>query len=167
MAQRLGIKGPLKHDDGLALGISEVTLLDLTAAYTTVANDGLLATPRTVASVEDNMGRVVPGKGVGVGRVLDRKVAEVMRVMLEGVVEKGTGVAARPGFWAAGKTGTTTDYRDAWFIGFTPQIVVGVWLGNRQNEPLEKVQGGHFAGSHLAEHRPISPFSAGSHGIMM
>ena len=141
MAQRLGVKGPLKHDDGLALGISEVTLLELTAAYATIANDGILAVPYMVASVEDNMGQVVPRKEEG-RRVLSRKVAEAMSVMLEGVVQKGTGAAARPGVWAAGKTGTTTDYRDAWFIGFTRQIAVGVWLGNRENEPMEKVTGG-------------------------
>ena len=141
MARRLGVKGPLKYDDGLALGISEVTLLELTAAYATIANDGILAIPYTVASMEDNMGQAVLRKEEG-RRVLSRMVAEAMSVMLEGVVQKGTGAAARPGVWAAGKTGTTTDYRDAWFIGFTRQIAVGVWLGNRENEPMAKVTGG-------------------------
>ena len=141
MAQRLGIKGSLKHDDGLALGISEVTLVELTAAYATVANGGVLAVPYTVGSVEDNMLQVVHRKDED-RRVLSRKIAEIMADMLEGVLRKGTGAAARPGVWAAGKTGTTTDYRDAWFIGFTRQIVVGVWLGNRQNEPMGKVTGG-------------------------
>jgi penicillin-binding protein 1A len=141
MAQRLGVKGPLEHDDGLALGISEVTLLELTTAYAAVANGGRLVTPYTVASVEDNMGKVVPRKDED-RRVLSRKVTEVMKVMLQGVVQKGTGAAARPGVWAAGKTGTTTDYRDAWFIGFTRQIVVGVWFGNRNNERMEGVSGG-------------------------
>jgi penicillin-binding protein 1A len=146
LARRLGIKGPLEDDDGLALGVSEVTLLELTTAYATVANGGLLVTPYTVSSVEGNMGQVVAQKDEG-RRVLSGKLAEVMSAMLEGVVQKGTGVAARPGVWAAGKTGTTTDYRDAWFIGFTRQIVVGVWLGNRKNEPMGKVTGGSLPGN--------------------
>ena len=75
-------------------------------------------------------------------RVLKPEIAKAMQEMLTGVVRKGTAAAANPGIWAAGKSGTTDDYRDAWFIGFTRSLVVGVWMGNEKQRPMNGVTGG-------------------------
>ena len=130
----------------LALGTYEARLVDLTAAFASVANRGRMVIPYSVQRVLDSAGtetltRVLPASSE-IRQVLAPQHANMMRQMLAGVVERGTGKAADPGFWAAGKTGTTTASRDAWFIGFTEQYVAGVWLGNSDNEPMRGVSGG-------------------------
>jgi len=130
----------------LALGSFGARLVDLTAAFASIANDGAMVVPYCVQRVQDSAGtetlvRVLPARPQ-VRQVLEARHAATMRRMLAGVVQRGTGRAANPGFWAAGKTGTTTDYRDAWFIGFTEQYVAGVWLGNSDNRPMQGISGG-------------------------
>jgi penicillin-binding protein 1A len=130
----------------LALGTYEARLVDLTAAFASVGNAGRMVIPYSVQKVQDSTGietlRRVPSKISEIRQFIAPQHADVMRKMLSGVVQRGTGKAADPGFWAAGKTGTTTANRDAWFIGFTEQYVAGVWLGNSDNKPMLGVSGG-------------------------
>ncbi|MFC3125417.1 transglycosylase domain-containing protein [Pseudoroseomonas globiformis] len=138
------------HADGeagdLALGTYEATLVDLTAAFASIANRGRMVIPYSVQRVQDSTGaesltRVRPPTSE-IKQVVASRDADAMRQMLSGVVQRGTGKAADPGFWAAGKTGTTTGNRDAWFIGFTEHYVAGIWLGNSDNKPMLGVSGG-------------------------
>ena len=142
MCARFGIP---QDDEGpsVVLGAGSVTLLDLTAAYAALANGGVGVWPHGLDSVRDRDGRIVDKpSGGGPGRVADADTtAEVVRILAQVLVE-GTGRNARLPIPAAGKTGTTQDGRDAWFVGFTDRYVVGVWLGNDDNSPMEKVGGG-------------------------
>jgi penicillin-binding protein 1A len=129
-ARRAGIQSPLPHDLTLALGSGDVTLLELTSAYATFANQGVHMEPLMVRYVTDAQGRLVE-ENIPQGReAIDPVVAVGLTEMLRGVIERGTGVAARvlerP---LAGKTGTTNDFSNAWFVGYTPSIVAGVWIG--------------------------------------
>lgn len=142
-AQRLGITSPLKREAGLALGASEVTLLELTAAYGTFANHGAGVWPYGVAEVSDEAGTVVYRRlGSGPGLRIDPALVANMNRMLSAVVQTGTGRAANTGRPVAGKTGTTDDYRDAWFVGYSADHVAGVWLGNDDRTPMNRVTGG-------------------------
>jgi penicillin-binding protein 1A len=142
-AQRLGITSPLKREAGLALGSSEVTLLELTAAYATFANQGGGVWPYGVTEVVDSTGNVIYRRlGSGPGLRIDSRLVADMNRMLGAVVQYGTGRAANTGRPVAGKTGTTDDYRDAWFIGYSADTVAGVWLGNDDRRPMKKVTGG-------------------------
>lgn len=143
VARRLGITAPLADDVRLALGTSEVTLLELTTAYAVFANGGRAVEPRGVVEIRDAFDRVVwCDAGAPRAPVLAREHAEAMRAMLQGVVRRGTGKAADPGFFAAGKTGTTNDFKDAWFVGFTGRFVAGIWLGNEKPVAMRGVTGG-------------------------
>jgi penicillin-binding protein 1A len=143
-AQRLGIKSPLEPNASLALGTSEVTPLEMTAAYGAFANGGLRVQPYMVTEVQDNAGHMLYRRSPVAGsRVIADHVDRDMVAMLYGVVTEGTGrAAAISGHEAAGKTGTTQDYRDAWFIGFTGDYVTTVWVGNDDNKPMRNVTGG-------------------------
>ena len=130
LAREMGILSPLNKDLSLALGSSEVTLLELAGAYTTFANLGLRTEPVFITRITDRNGRVLETGTTKDERILDEETAYQMTRMMQGVIEEGTGKNA----WgleqeAAGKTGTTDTYRDAWFIGYTPEIVCGVWMG--------------------------------------
>jgi penicillin-binding protein 1A len=143
VARRLGITSDLLEVPSLALGATEVSLLELTNAYAHLANGGVLVRPYGILTIETVSGNTLythqdPESGI----VLAPDVVGRMNEMLEGVVTGGTGRAASIGRPAAGKTGTTSDYKDAWFIGFTPQLVTGVWVGNDDNTPMKKVTGG-------------------------
>jgi penicillin-binding protein 1A len=138
LANRVGLE-ELPRVPSLALGTGEVSLLDLTSAYTAFANGGILQSPTIVRRVEDANGRVLyRGESVG-RRVLSESTAFLMASMLSDVVNHGTGYSARQnGFTlpAGGKTGTTDDHADAWFIGFTPKLAAGVWVGYDQPQPI-------------------------------
>ncbi len=144
VARRLGIEAPLTNEVGIALGISEVTLLELTGAYAGIANGGRRVTPGTVLAIRDNADRTVwcrppPDRP----RVARADHVKALDAMLAGTVRTGTGRnAAVPGLRVAGKTGTTDDFRDAWFVGYTDRFVVGVWLGNEKPTPMKAVTGG-------------------------
>ena len=136
-ARRAGIQSPLPQDLTLALGSGDVTLLELTAAYGTFANQGVRMEPLMVRYVTDAQGRLVE-ENIPQGReAIDPAIAAGLTQMLRGVVERGTGVAARvlerP---VAGKTGTTNDFSNAWFVGYTPSLVTGVWLGHDRPRSL-------------------------------
>jgi penicillin-binding protein 1B len=131
-ATDLGITGPLPRVPSLALGVADTSLLELTAAYAVFASGGVRRPPDVVVAVTAPNGETLYAAPPGETRVLTPEVAYLMTHMLEGVVETGTARSAREAGLegpAAGKTGTTDDTRDAWFIGFTPDVVAGVWVG--------------------------------------
>jgi penicillin-binding protein 1A len=130
-AQRLGI-GNLPAVPSLALGSGEVSLLGMTSAYSAFANRGMMTPPSLIRRVEDASGQVLYMSSTRAERALSEATAYIMTSMMSDVINGGTAwQARRVGFTlpAAGKTGTTNDYRDAWFVGFTPHLVAGVWIG--------------------------------------
>ncbi|MBL6457182.1 PBP1A family penicillin-binding protein [Belnapia sp. T6] len=142
MAARLGIEGRFPNDASLALGTGEVTLLDLVAGYAAIANGGLRVAPFGIAGASAG-GRPQPVRRTPPRRVVAAEQAGTLRRMLEAVVARGSGrAAALPGRAVAGKTGTTQDSRDAWFIGMVGGQVIGVWLGNDDARPMDDVRGG-------------------------
>jgi len=143
-AKRLGIASPLEANASLALGTSEVTPLELTSAYAAFASGGIKTYPYFVTQVTDTAGRVLyRRKAPPQERVIASHVDRDMTEMMYGVVTDGTGRgAALPGRECAGKTGTTQDYHDAWFVGFTTDYVAGVWIGNDDSSPMKGVTGG-------------------------
>jgi len=143
VARRLGITSNMLAVPSIALGATEVNLLELTGAYAHLANGGVMVQPYGITSIETVSGNVLyQRQGSGSGIVLKPYVVSQMNEMLRSVVNEGTGRAATIGRPVAGKTGTTSDYKDAWFIGFTPDLVTGVWVGNDDNMPMKKVTGG-------------------------
>jgi penicillin-binding protein 1A len=129
-AKRLGISSPLAPYLSLALGASDVTLLELTTAYGVFANGGMYVPPVFITKVVDAQGTVLEEHFPEARRAVSPEIAYVMTNLLQGVIQRGTGRRVRAlGRPAAGKTGTTNDFRDAWFIGYTPEIIAGVWVG--------------------------------------
>ena len=142
-ARRLGITAPLKATPSLALGVGEVTLIELTAAYGAFANGGIGVWAHGIDEIRDDAGRVLYRRsGSGPGRVLDGRVAADVGAMLGAVITSGTGRAAAFGRPAAGKTGTSQEFRDAWFVGYSADLVAGVWIGNDNGQPMQGVTGG-------------------------
>jgi penicillin-binding protein 1A len=143
-ARSAGITSPLEANASLALGTSEVTPLELTAAYATFASGGMKAEPYFVTEVEDSRGHIYYArKNVTPVRTIPEDANMDLTAMLYDVVLEGTGHAARlADREAAGKTGTTQDYHDAWFVGFTTDYVTGVWVGNDDSKPMRNVTGG-------------------------
>ncbi len=145
MAKRLGITSPLHADASLALGTGEVNLVELTSAYATLANVGYGVFPFGFTEVRDARGNVVYHReGAGTGQIIAPHVLHEMDDMLTAVVSEsgGSGRAAAIDRPIAGKTGTSQDYRDAWFIGFSADYVGGVWFGNDDGTPMRKITGG-------------------------
>ncbi len=129
-ARKLGIKSPLTPYLSLALGSSAVTLAELTSAYAVFDNHGVKLGPVSILSITDSAGRVLYTNNSVPEQVLKPETAYLITYLLQGVIEHGTGWKARDlGRPAAGKTGTTNDYREAWFLGYTPSLVAGVWVG--------------------------------------
>ena len=142
MASRLGITTPIAHDPTIALGSSAVKLIDMATAYGVFANGGVKVEPYAVERVETITGNIVYQANNNYKRIIDVKTVAYMVEMLKQVVKQGTGRASAIGRPSAGKTGTTDSYRDAWFMGFTPDIVTGVWVGNDNNTTNGKLTGG-------------------------
>ena len=143
MARRLGITSTLRADASLALGTSEVTLLELTGAYGALANGGVNLSPHVIRRVRTDRGMVLHARGKAPPLVAAAS-AHVGKVndMLHTAMVAGTGRRALlAGHDAAGKTGTTQDNRDAWFVGFTGHLTAGVWVGNDDNSPMRGVSG--------------------------
>ena len=142
-ARRLGITSDLDRHPSLALGASEVTLLDLTGAYATFANSGRGAMPYGIRAIRTRDGKVLYERtGGGPGRVVAPRHVRRMTDLMRANVVWGTGQRADPERPAAGKTGTTQNARDAWFVGFTADLVAGVWMGNDDGSPMHDVTGG-------------------------
>ncbi|HZH10035.1 MAG TPA: penicillin-binding protein 1A [Microvirga sp.] len=147
-AQRLGITSPLQANGSLALGTSEVTPLELVSAYAPFANGGIGVTPYVISEVKTLDGKIVykrPANSGNLGRVIDPATVAMMNEMMHNTFVIGTARSAQvPGWPMAGKTGTTDDYKDAWFVGFTGNLVAGVWLGNDDGELTKRVTGGNL-----------------------
>lgn len=146
-AERFGITSKLPPYLPIALGSAEITLLEQTSAYSVFPNDGVRVSPRYITRVTDYEGRVLEEDFPEVKDVISERTARVMTSMLREVVLHGTGIAAaRLPFPVAGKTGTTNDFTDAWFVGFTPTMTCGVWIGYDEKKSLgAKETGAHAA----------------------
>ncbi len=142
-ARRLGITSALKTHPSLALGASEVSLIELTSAYAVLANNGRGVWAHGISDIRSAAGeRLYRRAGSGSGEVIGRRALRQMVGMLTAVVARGTARAAAMPWPAAGKTGTSQESRDAWFIGFTRDLVAGVWVGNDDGRPMKGVTGG-------------------------
>jgi penicillin-binding protein 1A len=143
-ARRLGIGSALRQDASLALGTSEVTLLELTGAYGVIAHGGRNLEPYIVRRVRTAAGKVLfERRAESSTMLIAPRIAGALNDMLLGVVSAGTGRrAALAEHAAAGKTGTSQDFRDAWFVGYTAHLIGGVWVGNDDARPMRKVTGG-------------------------
>jgi len=143
LANRLGITSELARDASIALGTGEVNLLELVSAYAPFANGGTGILGYGISEIRDTAGKTLYRRtGSGPGPVVAPNLVGMINDMLTGVIAHGTGKAAALPRPAAGKTGTTQEYRDAWFIGYTADLVAGVWLGNDDDTPMNKVTGG-------------------------
>lgn len=142
-AKRLGITSPLNADPSIALGTNEATLIDMVTAYAAFCNNGFGVWAYGVNKISDKEGNVIYKRVSGeLGQVMTSMHAAQMNEMLAEVINSGTGKAAKLQIPAAGKTGTTQDYRDAWFIGYTPDYITGVWIGKDDGSPMDKMYGG-------------------------
>ncbi len=144
LAQRLGIKSELRPSPSIALGTSEVSVLELTGVYGVLASGGLSVAPHAIRAVRTGAGAAVYTRPAYPQRMLvsPDHVGEISD-MLHSAVTSGTGRRALlPRHPTAGKTGTTQEFRDAWFVGYTAQLVAGVWVGNDDGKPMNKVVGG-------------------------
>lgn len=145
MAHRLGVSSELKRNLAISLGAGEVTLWDMTRAYATFANDGVRLDPFLIDRVDTTRNTIAYQRRSHIPtQVYDPTRARQMTAMLADVIEFGTGKRAKlsDGREAAGKTGTSQSYRDAWFIGYTADIICGVWVGNDEFTPMRGVSGG-------------------------
>ncbi|HPF47950.1 MAG TPA: penicillin-binding transpeptidase domain-containing protein, partial [Emcibacteraceae bacterium] len=143
MAKRLGITSPITAEPSLALGTSELNLLELTAAYSVVARGGIETKPYGIIEIQNSAGQILyrhmPGPEV---RLLDQEVAFTMNSMLQNTVATGTARAALMDFPVAGKTGTTQNYKDALFVGYGKDMINGVWVGKDDSTAMKGVTGG-------------------------
>ncbi len=147
LAHKMGITTPIDDTPAMVLGSSAVKVLDMAVAYLTVANGGYAAWPYTITEIYTRDGYPVYTRlhdDEDRQRILDDNTVEEMTEMMADVIAEGTGKRARLPFFAAGKTGTSQDNRDAWFVGFTDRYVAAVWLGNDDNSPMKGVSGGNL-----------------------
>jgi penicillin-binding protein 1A len=145
-ARRLGITSPLTATPSLALGTSEVSLLELTGAYVPFSNGGLGVIPHVIERIRTTDGKLLYERsGDGPGVVVDPAYVAMMNSMMKDTLARGTGrKAAIAGWPAAGKTGTSQDFRDAWFIGYTGVLTAGAWFGNDNSRPTRKASGSNL-----------------------
>lgn len=145
-SHKAGIKSKLRSDLSLALGTSEITPLEIASAYATIANLGVQIDPVSIIRIEDNKHKILKENITQKNKVFKEETCYVLITMMEEVIKRGTGWNAKIGRPAAGKTGTTNDFVDAWFIGFTPDLVTAVYIGNDDRKPLgNKMTGGVVA----------------------
>jgi penicillin-binding protein 1A len=147
-ARRMGVESDLSPDLSLALGSSGLSLLELTTAYSVFDNGGMLVKPIFIYSIEDRSGQIIEENHPSLHESISKETAYIMTDLLKAVIKEGTGWRAkalrRP---AAGKTGTSNDLKDAWFLGFTPGLVTGVWAGYDDQKPMGKGETGSRAAS--------------------
>ena len=177
MAHTLGIQSAMPAELAVALGAAEVTPLELATAYATLGADGVYAEPHVINRVEDQSGQLIDQFPVTAAPVVPDTAVWALHKCLTGVVTYGTGVAAAIGRAAGGKTGTTSENRDTWFAGYTPDLACVVWLGNDDNSRLaSSATGGQLAAplwarfmrtAHLTlPVRPLRTFSGGTAGTL-
>ena len=143
-AYRLGIASKLETNPSLALGTSEVSLIELVSAYAPFANGGSAITPYVVERVSTKAGKTLYDRSPhDLGRIIEPRYVAMMNAMMRETIRVGTAQRGQlPGWQAAGKTGTSQDFRDAWFVGYTAHLVTGVWLGNDDSSPTRRATGG-------------------------
>ncbi|TYO60987.1 penicillin-binding protein 1A [Bradyrhizobium hipponense] len=143
-AHRLGISSKLEPNASIALGTSEVSVVELVGAYAPFANGGFGVAPHVVRRIKTLDGKLLYMRQADEhNQVIEPRMVGMMNTMMRETLISGTAKKAEiPGWPAAGKTGTSQDYRDAWFIGYTANLVTGVWLGNDDNSPTKKATGG-------------------------
>ena len=143
-AYRLGIASKLETNPSLALGTSEVSLIELVSAYAPFANGGSAITPYVVERVSTKAGKALYDRSPhDLGRIIEARYVAMMNAMMRETIRVGTAQKGQlPGWQAAGKTGTSQDFRDAWFVGYTAHLVTGVWLGNDDSSPTRRATGG-------------------------
>jgi len=142
VARQFGITSPLYPFLSLPLGAHEVTMLEMVSAYGILANGGRRVDITGISKIEDRDGNVIYKHALNERRVADPELVAQLVDMMKGIVRNGTGKNAYLPRPIAGKTGTTSDYKDAWFIGFVPQLVTGTWVGNDNNTPMNHMTGG-------------------------
>jgi penicillin-binding protein 1A len=171
-ARRLGIRAELAPNLSTALGSNGVPMLEMLAAYGVFANDGRSVNPYAVTQIKDNGGNLIYSRddsADGLG-LFDSRAIGQLDVMLRDVIREGTGTRAAMPHNPAGKTGTSEDFRDAWFIGYTDHYVAAVWLGNDDNTPMKHVTGGSLPAQiwhdvmTAAEEQGQKPLYSGSTG---
>jgi penicillin-binding protein 1A len=143
-AHRLGIASKLEPNASIALGTSEVSVLEMVSAFATFANNGMAISPHVVESIRSKDGKVrYQRRPQSLGQIVDPHYVAMMNIMMQETLLTGTGrkgdLGGRP---AAGKTGTSQDFRDGWFVGYSAQLVTAVWLGNDDSSPTKKMTGG-------------------------
>ena len=145
-AHRLGITSELEPNATIALGTSAVTPLEMASAYAAFANGGIGVQPHVIARVRTANGKLLyTRRSANFGRVIDPRYVAMMNEMMQETLLTGTARKAElPGWQAAGKTGTSQDFRDAWFVGYTSYLVTAVWLGNDDDSPTKKASGGNL-----------------------
>ena len=149
-AKQMGVRSKLSTYPSIVLGSMEVSVLDMAAAYATLANDGTAVRPTTIKSIRFPDGRLLESEPRVTQDVVSPGNAYLVTKVMQDVVKRGTGQAANIGRPAAGKTGTTNDYGDAWFVGFTPDLVAAVWVGYPKGRiPMTNVHGGRVYGGTL------------------
>ena len=142
-AKKMGISTPIENSPSLALGTFEVRVLDMATAYSSIANGGYATWPHAIKEIYTRDGyQLYQREADTQNRILDEQAVAELTTMLEQVIRQGTGRKAKISGFAAGKTGTTQDYRDAWFVGFTDKYVIAVWVGNDDNSPMKSITGG-------------------------
>jgi len=143
-AHRLGIASKLEPNPSIALGTSEVSLIEMTSAFAPFANGGYSIIPHVVESVRGPDGKALYQRAPqALGQIIEPRYVGMMNAMMKETLSAGTGRKAElGGYPAAGKTGTSQDFRDGWFVGYTAHLVAGVWLGNDDNSPTRKMTGG-------------------------
>ncbi len=166
-AANLGIASPLPRNLSLALGSANVTLEEMVRSFGVLANQGKRVTPFMIRKIVDRTGQVFEETQVREEQVIDPRIAFLSTYVMQGVIQSGTGTRVKGiGRPAAGKTGTTNDMRDAWFIGFTPSLVTGVWVGFDQERALGRQEVGGRAAAPIwlyymekaVQGTPIEPF---------
>jgi penicillin-binding protein 1A len=146
-SRTLGIASPLAGDLSLALGSSSLGMLEIVSVYGVFANQGMRVEPYALAAVQDTTGRTLDQAVIQPRQVISRETAYLITNMMEDVIQKGTGIAAKAAIDrpVAGKTGTTNDFTDAWFIGGAPNLVAGAWVGFDDRRPLGETESGAHA----------------------
>ena len=142
-AQRLGISSPLSRDLSIALGSSGVSLMELTKTFSVFANHGRNFEPLFIKKITDRVGNIIEENSSAFEEVISLQTAYIMTNLLQGVIQSGTGQRAKAlGRPAAGKTGTTNNLNDAWFVGYTPDLIAGAWIGYDDERPLGHAETG-------------------------
>jgi len=168
-ARRMGIESDLSPDLSLALGSSGLSLQEIITAYSVFANGGLLVKPFFIERIEDRRDMILEENQPSFKEAIPEDTAYVMTDLLKGVINEGTGWRARAlNRPAAGKTGTTNDLRDAWFVGYTTDLLTGVWVGYDDRRPMGKGETGSRAASPIwvyfmseaLKDRPVEDFIA-------